>query len=247
MVIQSTGPISFSDIIKEFGFDSNLQVVSLSNLYANTGALGVGKIGSPNVPDSGTISLDKFYGATVRSATISDFPPIMNSNVNVINGLVYTASASSTRSIGTLPCFLFDGVITSNMYAKWQSNDNCYDTSNNAVLLRNFGDSSSFVDNYYGEYFKIVLPFPIYPTSYEIAGDMTSFRVYGSMVSGDWVVLDERSQAYESYTKINTYTFAATVTAKPYRNLLVKVNKSKSLPGFLRCAAMRFKLFGYQA
>ena len=59
MPLQNSEAISLSQIASEF---NDSQPHSLSEFYAG-GSAGVTSGGAPNVPSSGEISLDDFYGA----------------------------------------------------------------------------------------------------------------------------------------------------------------------------------------
>ena len=87
MPLQSSGSISLSQIGTEFG-DS--QPHSLSEFYAG-GSAGVTSGGAPNVPSSGEISFDDFYGAA-NQVTVTISSNATNQNASTLFGSNYSSS-----------------------------------------------------------------------------------------------------------------------------------------------------------
>ena len=87
MPLQSSGSISLAQIASEFG-DS--QPHSLSEFYAG-GSAGVTSGGAPNVPSSGTIDFNDFYGAA-NQVTQSLSNGDTNVNVQTVFGSNFTSS-----------------------------------------------------------------------------------------------------------------------------------------------------------
>ena len=87
MPLQSSGSISLSQIASEFG-DS--QPHSLSEFYAG-GSAGVTSGGAPNVPSSGEISFDDFYGAA-NQVTVTISSSATNQNVSTLFGSNFSSA-----------------------------------------------------------------------------------------------------------------------------------------------------------
>lgn len=68
MTIKTTGPLTFTEIVAEFG-DTTLPAHGLSEFYAGGANVPAGTVGFPNgvstpIPTSGTIAYSNFYGAS---------------------------------------------------------------------------------------------------------------------------------------------------------------------------------------
>ena len=87
MPLQSSGSISLSQIASEFG-DS--QPHSLSEFYAG-GSAGVTSGGAPNVPSSGEISFDDFYGAANQVTETAS-----NNQTNIVLSSVFGSNWSAS-------------------------------------------------------------------------------------------------------------------------------------------------------
>ena len=86
MPLQTSGAISLSQVASEF---NDSQPHSLSEFYAG-GSAGVTSGGAPNVPSSGEISLDDFYGAANQvTVTLSNST---NQNASSLFGSSYSSS-----------------------------------------------------------------------------------------------------------------------------------------------------------
>ena len=86
MPLQNSGAISLSQIASEF---NDSQPHSLNEFYAG-GSAGVTSGGAPNVPSSGEISLDDFYGAANQvTVTLSNST---NQNAASLFGSSYSSS-----------------------------------------------------------------------------------------------------------------------------------------------------------
>ncbi len=95
MPLQSSGSISLSQIASEFG-DS--QPHSLSEFYAG-GSAGVTSGGAPNVPSSGEISFDDFYGASNQVTETAS-----NNQTNIVLSTVFGSNwASAVPKVYSVP------------------------------------------------------------------------------------------------------------------------------------------------
>ncbi len=96
MPLQSSGSISLSQIASEFG-DS--QPHSLSEFYAG-GSAGVTSGGAPNVPSSGEISFDDFYGAA-NQVTVTISSGATNQNVSTLFGSNFSSAINKILVINS--------------------------------------------------------------------------------------------------------------------------------------------------
>ena len=96
MPLQTSGAISLSQIAAEYG-DS--QPHSLSEFYAG-GSAGVSSGGAPNVPSSGEISFDDFYGAS-NQVTVTISSNATNQNVSSLFGSNFSANVAKLLVINS--------------------------------------------------------------------------------------------------------------------------------------------------
>jgi len=93
MALQSSGAISFSDLQTEFG---GSPPISLSEYYRNAGFVGGG---APNVPTSGALRMNKFFGGKAEIA-ITLASNASNQNIlTLAQAQGYNASTDSTPII----------------------------------------------------------------------------------------------------------------------------------------------------
>lgn len=93
MPLQNSGAISLSQIAAEF---NDSQPHSLSEFYAG-GSAGVSSGGAPNVPSSGEISLNDFYGAA--NQVIVTLSNSTNQNASTLFGSSYSSAIAKTLII----------------------------------------------------------------------------------------------------------------------------------------------------
>jgi hypothetical protein len=188
-------------------------------------------------------------GGAVESAA-SWHPPTMTAHSTTVNGLVYVVSASSERTSGGTPNLsawrAFDGSETGNSYEEWQSGDTTYNDST-GVSIRDLPMDDGAVLGYAGEFLQVRLPFSVVPASYEVAGDMASFRLYASRTDtpGEWTLLDERTGIALAYTTIRTFNVTAGVD-QAFHKFALKINSSHRVSGHGRASIMRFRVSGRQ-
>lgn len=237
-VLPSSGQLNLSAIGELYGVSrSNIM---MSRLYAN-GFYGVGNSGSPNVPSSGLIKFTDFYSAKRRSDTITSHPPILSANSMVIDGLTYTAFANSSYSSGVLPFRAFDGSYTT----EWMHGDNVYDGTTGIVN----SPGSVLAEGYMGSFVGITMPINVYPVSWELIGNMLSFRLYGQRRNnpGVWERLDEKTDTnVQPTTQPTIFPIPQAAQGTPYFRFAIATNKV--VPnGFGRITCRWFRVNAYPA
>ena len=194
----------------------------------------------------GTSSNNFTVNVTESAPVIERLPPTMSSTSLTTTDGTYKATASTSRHIDMLPWKAFNRVNTTDINVKWQSYDTKYDSSLNALTTPAFDDGFN-VTSYKGEWIQITLPFAIYPTSWTVAGDPLTMRLYASNSSKVWTAIDERTQNV-AYTTVTTYTLPSTsATVSPYKKFALKINRSRRDPGYGRCALMWLQIYGCRA
>jgi hypothetical protein len=171
------------------------------------------------------------------------YPPSMSDYTLNVNGDVYIAKSSTERIHGKLAAWMpFDGKHSADTYTKWQSTDACYDNTQRATWSAPFDDGHNDM-SYPGQWVQIQLPFPIYITAYQLAGDMTDHRLYAKSEAQPWTVLDQR-QSSHGWSAISTYHLPS--VSQPYTKFAVKIGRSRQEPGYGRASMMWFRVRGYR-
>jgi chitodextrinase len=179
------------------------------------------------------------------------FPHFMTAASTTSNGETFNVSASSNRTTDLTAWKAFDGVeqTTADPYiSTWQSSDNRYDEFDNATQDSNF--MSNF-DGYKGEWLKVVFPYPVKISSYQLGGDPYKFRIYGNTSSdlsdNAWVMVDDREITPPMFETTNTYLVTDTnVLSQSFYAMALKINKSFKRAGWGRSAVHTLKYNGYR-
>ncbi len=182
--------------------------------------------------------------STSNTGPSNIYPPsAMTESNTYIKSNLYIAAASSSRTTTLVPWKVFNKVIASDPYAKWQSLDNCY-SSCNATTNPAFPDG--YIDpNYFGEWLRLDMPFPIYPNSLSFGGDIMAFRMYGWNYSGNWdVLLDITNRSNAAvFSNIDIYNININ-PPKIYQRYALRFNKSRNAAGFGRACVMWVEING---
>eukprot|EP00798_Chlamydomonas_sp_ICE-L_P026543 gene26543-biopygen12900 len=226
------GALSFADIAHEYGL-STTQPVALDSFYQNGPAITtgiwdtrrsalarkafVGRLGTPNVPSDGSLSLLAFRGGRRKPPALAreivTVPPQMNGFAEDVATELFAASFANTTQAqmetdgwifntdyvlnfeSTCPWGYGKGTISSPPVIDTLSgvgSDGAYNISiqpqdGSARLLRNM---NGFNDGILGEFISLRIPWPIYLTSYEMTGNCRDWVVYGSVDGKSFDVLD---------------------------------------------------------
>eukprot|EP00798_Chlamydomonas_sp_ICE-L_P004136 gene4136-biopygen21847 len=200
------------DIAHEYGL-STTQPVALDSFYQNQPAITtgiwdtrrsalarkafVGRLGTPNVPSDGSLSLLAFRGGRRKPPALAreivTVPPQMNGFAEDVATELFAASfANTTQAQMESDGWIFntDNVLTfESTLARSNSSYNIAiepkDGSARALRAMN-----GFTDGILGEFISLRIPWPIYLTSYEKTGSCTDWVVYGSVDGKSFDVLD---------------------------------------------------------
>eukprot|EP00798_Chlamydomonas_sp_ICE-L_P011503 gene11503-biopygen15670 len=189
------------DIAHEYGL-STTQPVALDSFYQNRPAITtgiwdtrrsalarkafVGRLGTPNVPSDGSLSLLAFRGGRRKPPELTHeivtVPPQMNGFAEDVASFANTTQAQM-ESDGWI--FNTDNVLTF-------ENDSSYNIGIEPKdgSARSLRDMNGFNDGILGEFISLRIPWPIYLTSYEMTGSCTDWVVYGSVDGKSFDVLN---------------------------------------------------------
>lgn len=194
---------------------------------------------------------------TVSAALIDRFSSTITVSINSVIGAAdliavksvrvqfaetYIASSSTDRTSGLAAWMAFDqsgGTV-------WQSADGCYDVAGAATasVLVNGYDMG-----YNGSWLALTVPYPIFPTSFEVLGTCADFRLYGSISPSDptqWVLLHDVTGRTGGNSTTDTYTLSPSPSTSPYIVFVLKINKVLSNPGFGRASMTSVVCSGYR-
>eukprot|EP00798_Chlamydomonas_sp_ICE-L_P026621 gene26621-biopygen3031 len=189
------GALSFADIAHKYGL-STTQPVALDSFYQNRPAITtgiwdtrrsalarkafVGRLGTPNVPSDGSLSLLAFRGGRRKPPALAreivTVPPQMNGFAEDVATEIFAASFANT----TQAQMESDGWIF--------NTDNVLTFENGSA--RSLRHMNGFNDGILGEFISLRIPWPIYLTSYEMTGNCRDWVVYGSVDGKSFDVLD---------------------------------------------------------
>eukprot|EP00798_Chlamydomonas_sp_ICE-L_P002006 gene2006-biopygen13047 len=201
------GALSFADIAHEYGL-STTQPVALDSFYQNRPAITtgiwdtrrsalarkafVGRLGTPNVPSDGSLSLLAFRGGRRQPPALAreivTVPPQMNGFAEDVATELFAASfANTTQAQMESDGWIFntDNVLTFENDSAYNIGFEAKDGSARALRAMN-----GFTDGTLGEFISLRIPWPIYLTSYEMTGSCTDWVVYGSVDGKSFDVLD---------------------------------------------------------
>lgn len=150
MALQSSGPISFADINAEFARGAGTQL-SMSQLYRG-GSIVPNATVNQNIPTSGAISLNQFYGATRRVAiniTISSNQT--NYVLNTAKAAGYVAGISDvvvTINSGIYVSANSTGVYALDVDTSWAAGDTLQIVNNGFIIgMGGAGGAGGYIAN----------------------------------------------------------------------------------------------------